>query len=154
MAPRRFVGHGERQRQAGEALDCLVKLSRSSADVYDVRRLQEPILAALYTPKLTVKAAAVLGNIPTAESQRALVELASRFSQPLELRKAAVEALRHNIQGSGVLLSGDEILRQYERYNQSKHLDTSTQQILGLILDCIEAPTQAVGGGQSAVGGK
>ncbi len=144
LAPDQFVDHAERQRQAGEALGHLANLSESSGEVYDVFRLQEPILTALYAPKLSTKATAVVGNIATPESQRALVELSSRFTQPLEARTAAVEALRRNIEKSGILLDSSEIVRQYDRYNQSKNLDASTQRILGLILDCIEAPTQAV----------
>jgi hypothetical protein len=86
----------------------------------------------------------VLGNLNSAASQQALVELASRQTQPLEVRQAAVKAFRRNTQQHGILLRGDEIRRQYDRYNESEDQDRGTQQVLGLILDCIEAPTQAV----------
>ena len=113
----------------------------------------------MHTPGLGIKAAAVLGNLGTAESQQALLEVASRWTQPIELRKAAAEAFRRHAQASGILLTSGQILRQYERYNQSEDRDAPTQQILGSILDSIEAPTQPVqakeeGGEQKAEGEK
>ena len=47
---------------------------------------------------------------------------------------------RRNI---GILLSQAQIVRQYERYNQSRDLDRPTQVLLGSILDTIEDPGQA-----------
>lgn len=159
LAPRAFVDLAERQRQAAEALDRLAEVSRPGEKLYDVGRTQNAVLAALYTPGLGSKAAAVLGNLGNAESQRALVELASRWTQPLEVRRAAVDAFRQNSRASGILLTNREILLQYERYNQSENLDQATQQVLGSILDCIEAPTQPVqakgeSGKPKAEGGK
>lgn len=144
LAPRTFVGFAERQRQAAEALDRLVELSGSKSNFYDLRRVQDAVMRALYTPKLAAKAAAILGNLNSAESQRALVELASRWTQPLDVRKAAVQAFRRNTREHGILLTTAEISRQYDRYNASENLDVNTQRVLGLILDCIEAPTQVV----------
>ena len=43
----------------------------------------------------------------------------------------------------GILLRADEILAQYDRYNQSATADAATQQILGTILDCLEARGKA-----------
>ena len=94
LAPREFVGFEARQRQAAQALDLLAELSRSSSKLYDLRRVQDAVLAALYNPKLAAKAVAVLANLNSAESQRALVDVASRFTQPLELRQAAAKAFR------------------------------------------------------------
>ena len=96
LAPQEFVDFAVRQRQAAEALDLLAELSRSSSKLYDLRRVQDSVLAALYNPKLAAKAVAVLANMNSAESQRALVEVASRFTQPLELRQAAAKAFRQN----------------------------------------------------------
>ena len=93
LAPREFVDFQTRQRQAAEALDLLAELSRSSAKLYDLRRVQESVIAALYNPRLAVKAAAVLAKVNSAESQRALVEAASRLTLPLELRQAAASGI-------------------------------------------------------------
>lgn len=159
LGPRAFVDHAERQRQAAEALDRLLELSGPGNKLYDVHGTQDAVLAALYTPGLGSKAAAVLGNLGTVESQQALVELASRWTQPLEVRRAAVRAFRRNTEARGILLTSRQILRQYERYNQSEKLDQPTQRILGLILDCIEAPTQPMrvkgdGGRRKVEGGR
>jgi hypothetical protein len=56
-----------------------------------------------------------------------------------------VEAFRRSIQARGILLTTQQILRQYDRYNASESQDRSTQQVLGLILDCIEAPSRFAG---------
>jgi len=144
LAPQDFVGYEQRQRQAAQALDLLAELSSSPDGLYDLRSAQDGVLTALYNPQLGTKAVAVLENLGTPASQRALVELASRFTQPLELRQAAAAALGKNIGKHGILLTTVEIRRQYERYNQSATLDAGTQQVLGTVLDSIEAPTQAV----------
>jgi hypothetical protein len=144
LGPRAFVGHAERQRQAALALDLLAALSVAPQGIYDLRRMEDSVLTALYNPALSTKAAAVLANLGTPESQRALVDTASRSGLPLEVRKAAVEAFRRNSQKHGILLTTGEIRRQYDRYNNSRSLDAAAQQVLGLILDCIEAPTKPV----------
>ncbi len=159
LAPRAFVERAQRQRQAAAALDHLADLNGAGNKLYDVRRWQDSVLTALHTPGLGIKAAAVLGNLGTTESQQALLEVASRWTQPIELRKAAAEAFRRHTQASGILLTSGQIVRQYERYNQSETRDAPTQQILGSILDSIEAPTQPVqvkeeGGRQQAEGEK
>ncbi len=140
LAALKFVDHAERRRQAVEALDLLAQLGVSSAGWYDLRSVQGSVLRALYVPELSTKAAAVLGGIGTPESQRALVELSSRRTQPIELRKAAVDAFCRNMKKHGILLTSDEIRRQYDRYNRSKDLDADTQKVLEKILDCIETP--------------
>ena len=82
-------------------------------------------------------------EINSPEAQRALVETAGRVTQPLEIRQAAVSAFRQNLQAHGILLTKEEIKKQYQQYNESKNQDESTQKILALILDCLEAPTKA-----------
>ena len=142
LGPQEFVAFDVRQRQAAEALDLLAELSRSSRKLYDLRRVQDSVLVALHNPKLAAKAVAVLANLNSAESQRALVDVASRFTLPLELRQAAAKAFGENIQKHGILLTTEEIRRQYRRYNESEKLDAATRHVLGLILDCIEVRTQ------------
>jgi hypothetical protein len=142
IAPTEFVDFAVRQREAAESLDLLAKLSQSSKKLYDVRDVQDAVLIALYNPKLSAKAVLILADLNSVEAQRALVETASRLTLPLELRKAAATAFRQSTQKFGLLLTTDEIRRQYDRYNQSEKLDAPTQKILGLLLDCLEVPTQ------------
>jgi CheY-like chemotaxis protein len=141
LAPREFVDLKTRQQQATDALDMLAELSRSAGKLYDLRPVQDAVLVALYNPKLSVKALAILANMNSVESQRTLVDVASRVTLPLEMRKAAATAFRENTQKYGILLTTDEIRRQYDRYNASKTLDAPTQHVLALILDCLEAPS-------------
>ena len=63
MAPEEFVNFDARQRQAAVALDLLAELSQSSAELYDLRRVQDAVLVALYNPTLAAKAVAVLANL-------------------------------------------------------------------------------------------
>ncbi len=92
-------------------------------------------------PRLAAGVAAVLANVGTRDSQVALVDLASRHVQPLDVRKAAAKAFRVSAEKYGLLLPDEAIRRQYERYNQSELQDLDTQHLLGTILDSIETRT-------------
>jgi len=144
----KFVAHAERQRQAARAMGLLASVSRLKTGPYDLRRVQDAVIGTLYTPGLSTDAVSVLQNLGTPQSQRALVDLASRWTQPLEIRRAALTAFRVNLQTNGILLTTAEIDRQYDLYNQSEGLDAATQKILGLILDCIEVPSRIAKGGR------
>jgi hypothetical protein len=102
----------------------------------------DAVYEALFIPELAPQATTILANTGTPEAQKALVELASRWTQPLTRRKEAVDALWDNTAGHGILLTSAEILRQYDRYNASESLDRSSQQVLSAILNCLEAPTK------------
>ncbi len=111
--------------------------------LYDLRLLDEQVIAGLSVPQLAPAAAAALANLGTPRSQRALVDLASRHTQPLALRRTAAAAFRQNLVQYGPLLSTDEIHLQYDRYNSSETLDKPSQQLLGSILDALEARAAA-----------
>jgi hypothetical protein len=100
--------------------------------------VQKHVIAAVYNPQLAAKAVGVLAEINSAESQQTLVEVASRLTSSLPLRQAAAKAFRQNTQQHGILLTTEEIQRQYRRYNESEKLDAPTQHVLALILDCLE----------------
>ncbi|MCC6124963.1 MAG: hypothetical protein IT426_08375 [Pirellulales bacterium] len=138
IKPRDLVRPEERLREAGEALDLLAEFGRSPK-LYDVRQIQEPVIAALKIPALAAKALAVLANVNSPESQRAMLDVANRDTSPVELRLAAVDAFRANVEKHGVLLTTAEIRRQYELYNKSEKADKAVQKVFGLILDCLEA---------------
>ncbi len=101
------------------------------------------MLVALYNQRLAAKAVAVLANLNSAESQRTLVEVASRFTQPLGLRQAAAAAFCENRAKHGILLTNEEIQAQYQRYNMSEKQDAATRHVLGLILDGLEASAKS-----------
>jgi len=139
---RERVAPAERQIQTAQTLKWLAALSGRKETVFDFRRAEEAALSALFLPPLAADAVVVAGNLGTPESQQALVDLTSRWTQPLELRGAAARSFRHSVEENGILLTTDQILRQYDRYNESESLDVATQQVLGLILDTIETPSR------------
>jgi CheY-like chemotaxis protein len=142
LAGRDFTPAPIRQLQAQQALELLVELAHSEARVFDLQRIHPVALAALANPALELRAMALVGALGTPDSQRALVELASRGSEPLKMRQAAALAFGASVDRHGILLTTVEILRQYERYNHSEKLDRATQLVLGNLLDSIEAPSK------------
>jgi len=143
LSSRSMVSAAQRQEQAVRAIGWVADLINSASKAFDLGRLQGPLIQALEVPALGRQASGILATMGTPASQRALVDLASRASQPLELRKAALAAFQENTRKHGILLTTSEILLQYDRYNQSQHLDRATQEVLGSILDAIEAPARA-----------
>ncbi len=142
LAGRDFTPAPLRQLQAQQALELLVELAQSEARVFDLQRIHPIALAALTNPTLELRAIALVGALGTPDSQRALVDLASRSNEPIKLRQAAALAFGSSVDRHGILLTTAEILRQYERYNQSEKLDRATQLVLGNLLDSIEAPSK------------
>ncbi len=143
LAPREFVGFSERQDLAQRALDCLAQLASTSGKLYDMRRAEEAVLAGLLVPRLSGHAVAVLANLGTQASQQALVDVASRFVNPLAIRHAAGIAFGFNVERFGVLLDRESIRRQYTRYNESGAQDVASQKVLASILDTIESRAAA-----------
>lgn len=139
LTPREFVGFSERQDLAVRALNCLAKLAGASGNLHDMRRVEDAVLAGLRVPRLSGHAVAVLANLGTQVSQRALVDLASRFVNPIAIRQAAGIAFGFNVQRFGLLLGPEAIRVQYSRYHESASQDLATQQVLASILKTIES---------------
>ncbi len=106
---------------------------------YNILDGEKTLIAALSVPEFAAASAAALGRLGTPDSQRALVDLASTNSQPIELREVAAEAFHIATQRQGVQLTQKQVLIQYDRYNASERLDEATQDLLGSILDSLEA---------------
>ncbi len=144
LAGRRQMSEEERLREAAVSLDALAKLAAEPLKYgfYDLLKLDERLQQALSAPTLAPQAVRVLGLLGTPLAQRSLVEIASTPMQPVPVRQAAAEALRVAIGRHGLLLTRDQLLRQYDLYNSSEILDRDTQQVLATILDAIEEPTR------------
>ena len=80
-----------------------------------------------------------MATLGTHESQRVLVETASAGPLPIETRQAAAAAFATSVEQFGLLLTGDEIVRQYDLYNASEREPQETQAVLGSLLDTIES---------------
>ncbi|HND51695.1 MAG TPA: hypothetical protein PLV92_04840 [Pirellulaceae bacterium] len=137
------VTRDERLIHAARALDWMAKLltDESRYSFYELPRQQPAVETALQTPELSSRAARVLGRFGTPRAQMSLIEVASTVTRPLADREAAASGFAEAVKRRALLLTRDEIQRQYERYNQSERLDADTQRVLGSILDTIEAPT-------------
>lgn len=133
----------ERIAQAQQALAWLTDLADTRRTLYNLHRVENPVALAAWVPELTLPATRLLGKLGTPAAQRTLLELASRTTQPLAAREAALAALGESLAAHGTLLTAREIELQYDRYNQSERQDPQTQQILGRILDLIEARAEA-----------
>jgi hypothetical protein len=138
-----FVPYAVRRQQALASLELLARLLAGPVKAYDVRRLQTPLLTALAAPAFALQAAPLVGQLGTPDSQTALIELASQAVQPFDVRRAAAMAFSASVKKSGVLLTSRQILRQYDRYNQSEKLDRNTQAVLGHLLNSLERPAAA-----------
>jgi hypothetical protein len=139
LVPQEFVGFSERQDLAVRALDCLAKLAGTSSKLYDVREVEPAVLAGLPAPPLSSHAVAVLANLGTPTSQRALVDVAGRFFNPLAIRQAAGAAFGVNVKRFGLLLDREAIQQQYARHVESLSQDQATQEVLASIIGTIES---------------
>jgi hypothetical protein len=106
--------------------------------VFEVGNLEPAVVSLLYVPDVAPRAAEVLAEIGTDKTQRALVEMADAAAQPLAMRKAAVAMLARSIRAHGILLTTDEITRQYDLYNDNAGIDPQTHEVLSAVLDVIE----------------
>jgi len=137
LLPEGVVSREVRLSQAARALDLLAELAAAPSKLYDLRRLEEPLLSALLNDALALKAIAILGEVNSAACQRALVAAAGACDRPQLVRQAAVAAFRKHVEQFGLLLTLEEIQRQYDRYNSETQ--AASRQMLGTILDCIES---------------
>ncbi|MDX1945102.1 MAG: HEAT repeat domain-containing protein [Pirellulaceae bacterium] len=145
LAGRNRVPRDERLAMATAALDALAVLaqSREGYVLFDILRHEPAIISALNVPVLADQAAYVLGKLGTPTSQTALVDFASQNTRPILSRQAAVTAFDAAVKQRGLNLTQAQIRTQYDRYNASETLDKPTQDVLGALLDAIEAPTAA-----------
>jgi CheY-like chemotaxis protein len=128
-------------QHAGEALNGLLAIARNKAayPFYDLLQHEDMFTRAVYHPALSAQAVELLGWLATPKAQRALVALASETNSPIEIRRAALKAFANAVELRGILLTKREIRHQYDSYNASEILDKETQEVLGGILDIMEA---------------
>ncbi len=127
-----------RTEQAKAALGWLTELLTDGHPYDELLRESAQIGNTVYDPALTTVSLKVLAVLGTAGSQQLLVSIASSPTQPIETRRAAADAFATSVQRFGKLLSSEEILRQYDRYNASETADQATQEVLGSVLDVLE----------------
>jgi CheY-like chemotaxis protein len=139
LSARNQLSPKERAAMAAQAMGWLADLLSRKQTFYDLKRQSPVIQAALYQSELTPHAVKALALVGTPESQKSLVDFASQSSVPIDARQQAAAAFQRSVVRSGILLTEEEILRQYDRYNASATADADTQQVLGSLLDALES---------------
>jgi len=131
----------QRNRHANVAIRWLAKIAkdRQSYSFFSLGRHQERIRQLIYQPGFSTPVSEILSHIATPEAQRQLLDFASENGLPIEQRQQAVSAFQTAVKRTGILLTTDEIILQYNRYNASRTQPKETQQLLGSVLDIIEA---------------
>ena len=105
-----------------------------------MRRVEDAVLAGLLVPRLSGHAVAVLANLGTQASQQALVDVASRFVNPLAGspgRRQRIRLQRAALRPAAWIKR--RFAHQYARYNESASQDPATQKVLASILNTIES---------------
>ncbi len=138
LSARGIVSSEARLMQAVRAIGWLGRLAEARGKVFPLRGVQEAAARAALLPDLTRASVRILQNRPTATAQVQLVDMASRTVLPLEIRQIALAGFENHVAENGILLTTDQILLQFDRYNASANLDQETQKILSRILDCLE----------------
>lgn len=128
----------EQTKQAAAALGWLAELLERGHPYDEMLRDANRISLTLYQPELTEPTLRVLAVLGTADSQQLLLNFISTGTLPIESRRTASKALTSSFERYGKLLTSDEILRQYDRYNASETADSDTQEVLGEVLDLLE----------------
>jgi hypothetical protein len=128
-----------RDQQAVGALGWLDRLTSEKQRIFDLTYIEPALHAALDNPALAPTATKILSRYVTPSSQQSLVQLASRTGAPIELRQAAARAFCESVGRNGTRLTSAEILLQYDEYHGQEAADAQAREVLGLILDCMEA---------------
>ncbi|WP_425396224.1 hypothetical protein [Aeoliella sp.] len=129
----------ERLAQADTAIAVMNQLLEAERNFYRLRAASTMIAQHVRPAAEGDTNWQVLAKMGTHESQVALVAYASMSTLSIESRRAAAAAFADSVQKFGLRLSADEIIRQYDLYNASATATKETQQVLGGLLDTIEA---------------
>jgi CheY-like chemotaxis protein len=138
LAGRHVIDPELRLAEADQALNWLGELSNEKNWLYDLRRHERAVTAAMTVGPLGPKAAPILGNLGTHASQQMLANAASQHTLPLNTRHAAAAALAKSLARYGIQLTREEVASQYDRYNATRDLDEATQKLMAGILDALE----------------
>lgn len=130
-----------RQAQASQARDWISQLLLEGPAFYRIQNERQALELMLNDPTdLTTNEA--LSRLATPTSQQRLASRASQRSIAIDARQSAAKAFSDSVQRNGILLTTDQIMNQYDLYNASQSADTATQDVLGSLLDAIEAARQ------------
>ena len=144
MVANHSVPPSQRLKHAADALRWLAHLAKYSKSypAYDVMRSRSVAIQASTHPELAASATELLGYLGDADSQKALVDLASQSGLEIEERQRSANAFAEAVLRRGLMLRSADVRLQYSRYNASETADRATQEVLGQVLDVIETQTK------------
>ncbi len=128
-----------RQAQARVALQWLAQADPFEEEFYELTRVHAVALLALNDAELSPLGVQILARLGLPESQRALADVVAATGRPEGLRELAATAFALHVHQYGTLLTTDEIVAQYDRFNSSDRNDAVSRRLLGALLDAIEA---------------
>lgn len=131
-----------RKQQAARAVEALANYAEHPVPWLDARAISTSVERSLYNPAMTASVASLLASAGTATGQSKLVQLATRESLPLAKREAAALAFARSVAKHSILLTSDQILDQYNRYNDNAGRNKDTHKVMQIILDAIESKSE------------
>jgi CheY-like chemotaxis protein len=134
----RIIPAEVREAQANAAINSIAALMEAAPKVFDFREDERVLAPLLYSPSQSAATARLLAQLGTHTSQQSLLDIVNRATQPMPSRQAAAAAFGDSVRRFGVRLTKGEILKQYDRYNQSRVEHEASQTLLGATLDAIE----------------
>lgn len=129
----------ERLAQADRAIEVMNQLLGSNRGFYRLRAASGMIAQSVRPDGSNEAVWQLLARLGTHDSQVALLSYVSGPALAIESRRAAAKAFAASVERFGVRLTSGEIARQYDRYNASEADTRESQEVLGLVLDSIEA---------------
>ncbi len=129
----------ERLAYADTAIAVMNQLLGEDRDFYRLRAASAMIARSIHPNTSSAAAWDLLSRLGTRDSQVALLANASAPALDIETRRAAGAAFDKSVKQFGLRLTSGEIVRQYDLYNASETADREEQQVLGSLLDTIEA---------------
>jgi CheY-like chemotaxis protein len=116
--------------------------SGKTANYMDFREIESALTGLIHRPPFNAAAMQILGSLATPKAQLALVEYASLTEPTHADRMKAVEQFASAVKKRGLFLTKTRIQQQFDLYNSSEQATPETIEILGNLLDAIEAPSQ------------
>lgn len=145
LLPSDWPTNADRATRAKQSRQWITTLLTDGPTFYGLREDSAELQAALARttdPATAIDALTLLG---TPASQVTLLDFVSQETLPIATRQQAAKAFDNSVKQHGVLLTSKQIVMQYDRYNASETASQATQEVLGAVLDTIEAkkiPTQ------------
>ena len=132
-----------RLEQAKQALGWLreIKLAEleTGQKIYHFDDFDSVVLDALHSEVRVHEGLLLAAVVKSAALQSAMYEMAANAVYPMPLRTEAGGAFEESVERFGILLRGVQIQRLYDRYNQSESEPKESQELLGRLIDAVEA---------------